>query len=202
MPSVPGVVYDGDFSEPSEVGLPIFEKPFPEDPKNYVYRVPYWQAQESYTDPVIDETGPYGGFATGMDYNFKDIGGGIISFEREFALVPDSRIGGRGSYVYSYQNVGLVSGAAKTISENALTTQSYVQYDYFHTTDPSSIELPNAPRAVSIAFGDGSIIAFLYGWGFLNPNDPILAEDAILRLWKGNIYERQQRFIICRELGA
>src|ERR1043166_6923269 len=102
MPDIPGVHYDGDFSEASPFGGPIFETPFPADPKQYVYRQSYWQLRDSYTPAVIDDPGPAGGFCTGYDGNLCDLGGGLISYEREFPFLPDTHNENE-SFVYTHQ---------------------------------------------------------------------------------------------------
>jgi hypothetical protein len=186
------ILFDGNYSSESIAGPPKYEIPFKNDPKPYAYSVPYWQIFENYSEPDIGTTGPFGGsFVGDVPGSIKSIGGGIYEFEREFATVPDTRSEYE-SFTYSYQFVFV--GEQGGITEVPFTVQSRLQFDYFQTDAPLSIDLPKAPRAIQIM----NIIYLIHGWFayYTSPTGTeFLAEDAKLKIWKGNIYERQQRFI-------
>jgi hypothetical protein len=191
---MPDILYDGDYTVAQLVGPPEFEIPFKTDPKPYVYKLPYWQFLNNFEDLPFGTSGPLGGtYVGGTPGNFKSVGGGIVEFRREFALIPDTRSEYE-SFTYSYQLP--VIGAQASIIELPLVVQSRLQFDYFQTDDPETeIDLPRAPRAVVI-------LNVLYGfndWGtlyFSPTGTEFLAEDATYKCWIGNIYERRQRF--CR----
>lgn len=187
-PDTSNLTYIGDVAE-WEAGLPVFETPFELDPKPYIYRLNYKVVASAFASLARDAEGPYGGYHVGEN-NFRPEIGGILSFIREFARVPDSRNEFE-SYIYSYQYG--VDGTS--ILEYPTTVTSRVQYDYFRTNNPESIELPRAPRLVNI----GSFVYEIEHYLDLEPGDVFLAEDAILRVWKGTIYERIQRFVEWRD---
>jgi hypothetical protein len=133
------VLYDGDYTQAQQAGSPIPVAPIAADPKPYVYRIKYWQFLASYRQPTPGSAGPNGGYYVGdLPGSFHDIGGGVIEFVREFALVPDSRNEFE-SFVYPYQFVQCSSGCS--IAEIPTTTLCRIQYDYFH--------LGSVPRALS-----------------------------------------------------
>ena len=185
-----GVHPDGDWTVAQPDGGPIDEIPFPTDPKPYVYRQRYQQYRENFLPLALDVAGPFGGVHVG-ESKFHNEGAGIISFEREFALVPDLR-NEQESFVYPYQI--WATGASGGIEEFPRTVQSRLQFDYLQTTNPElSIELPRAPKIIDVF----NTLVPQNGFpldGFTEDQE-ILAEDAVYKRWKGNIYERRQRFI-------
>jgi len=192
-PDLRRCLFDGDFTVAQLAGPPQFEIPFKVDPKPYAYKLPYWQFLSNYVDIPFGTAGPIGGtYVGGSPGTFKSIGGGIIEFWREYAVIPDTRSEYE-SFVYSYQIVLIGSGGG--ITEMPITVQSRLQYDYFQTDDPETeIDLPKAPRAFQVL----NVIYLLNGWlsAFLAPSgNEILAEDATYKQWKGNIYERKQRLV-------
>jgi hypothetical protein len=191
-PDLSGCFFDGDFTQAELAGPPEFEIPFKTDPKPYAYKIPYWQFLSNYDEPALGSAGPLGGFYVGgTPGSFKSIGGGIIEFRREYALIPDTRSEYE-SFVYSYQFYFPIIGANGT-AELPLTVNSRIQFDYFQTDDPTTIDLPKAP----IMWVPG-VIFFLHDFLSIasSPSGTeVLAEDASYKLWKGNIYERHQRFI-------
>ncbi len=189
---VAGVVYDGRHTTAQPSGGPEYSAPFPIDPARYLYTQEYWVEHPNFVSLPLDSGGPYGGVHVG-ESNFKDLGGGILSFTREFALVPAAR-NEYESFVYSYQDV--LFSPTVSLAETPLTVPTRVQYDYFHTTDPTGISLPKAPKAI-LVFDE---IYEINGWGSLVVGQEYLAEDATMRCWKGHIYERQQRFFRYRNL--
>jgi hypothetical protein len=192
-PDLTGCYFDGDFTQAELAGPPEFEIPFKTDPKPYAYKIPYWQFLSNYSEPDVGSAGPLGGiYVGGTPGSFKSVGGGIIEFRREFALVPDTRSEYE-SHVYNYQFWFPCVGRNGTSQLN-LTTLSRVQFDYFRTDDPSSVDLPRAP----VFWDTGGVPAFLNGWFDIKCSDTgteVLAEDAQLKTWKPGIYERQMRFI-------
>lgn len=185
------ILYDGDFTVAQLAGPPEYEIPFKADPKPYAYKLPYWQFLANYTELPLGSAGPLGGtYVGGAAGSFKAIGAGIIEFTREYALVPDTR-NEYESFVYSFQ-WWQCSGSC-SIAEIPKTVPSRLQYDYFLTDTPTtSIGLPRAPRVIDLFGG----LIFQNGYGALVAGQEILAEDSCFRLWKGNIYERVQRFVV------
>ncbi len=185
------VLYDGDFTVAQLAGPPVYEIPFKTDPKPYAYKLLYWQFAADFTDLAFGTAGPLGGtYVGGTPGTFKSVGAGIVEFSREFALLPDTR-NEYESFVYSFQFWQTVSGSS-SIAEAPKTMASRVQFDYFQTDDFSSIELPRAPRVIQVF----DALHFQNGYGSLVPGEEILAEDSTVKLWRGNIYERVQRFIV------
>jgi hypothetical protein len=133
-PSSGRLLFDGDFTEAQIAGIAEYEVPFPEDPRPYLYRIPYWQLIDHYEEPELGSAGPLGGFYVGgAQASFKAIGGGVVEFKREFATVPASRSEYE-SFVYPWQLVqwkvedGVFSAS---INEVPTTMMSRCQYDYF-----------------------------------------------------------------------
>lgn len=191
------VLYDGDFTVAQLAGPPEYEIPFKADPKPYAYKLPYWQFLSSYTELPLGSAGPLGGtYVGGSAGSFKAIGAGIIEFTREYAIIPDTR-NEYESFVYAFQFWQCVDGNC-SIAEVPKTIPSRVQYDYFLTDTPvASIGLPRAPRIIDLF---GALYA-QNGFGVEVVGTEILAEDSVFRLWKGNIYERVQRFIVVQSAG-
>lgn len=185
-PSVTTLTYQGSkFAAEWVAGLPLLDVPFSADPRPYICRVPYKVKVGLFSSLAVDSFGPYGGYHAG-ESDFRDYSGGVIGFTREFALIPDSRSEYE-SYTYGYQTVSL--GGA--LIEVPITVPSRIQYDYFRTDVPSAIELSRAPRLFDVE----GVIYQINGWEDLEYGDEFLAEDASLRVWKGKIYERRQRFV-------
>lgn len=199
---VAGVNYDGRHTSAQISGGPNYSAPFPTDPGRYLYTQEYWVEQPNFVSLPLDSGGPYGGYHVG-ESNFKDLGGGILSFTREFALVPKARDEFE-NFTYTFQNVivqgGSLTGegASGSLIETPLTVHSRIAYDYFFTTTPSQISLPRAPRVVNIA---GTLFG-IHGWGTFAAGQEILAEDATFDCWKGHIYERKRRFVVAQTLGS
>ncbi len=210
-PSTAALTYKGSsIALEWEADIPVWETPFVNDPKPYVYRLMYQVKASAFLSLPLYAPGPFGGQHVG-ESNFKTSKGGILSFYREFARKPDSRSEFE-SYIYPHQvltygaitgfSTGPVISRTTAVSDASLTevpvrVPSRVQYDYFDTTSPASIPLPKAPRAIVV----GTTGYMLHGWGALVAGDQMLAEDATLRLWKGKIYEREMRFVEVQQLG-
>jgi hypothetical protein len=191
---MPIIYYDGDFTVAQIAGPPKFEIPFAADPKPYVYRLRYWQFLNNFTEPPLGEVGPLGGiYVGGSSGTFESVGGGLIEFEREYALVPDTR-NEYESFVYNYVFLWFWIGG-NGFSERSFTSQSRLQFDYFQTDDPANdIDLPRAPAF----WVDRGHRLYLHGFRDIAgapTGTEVLAEDATYKVWRGNIYERVQRYI-------
>src|SRR4029077_3556630 len=192
------VLYDGDFTVAQIAGEAEFEIPFKSDPKPYAYSLKYWQFLNSFEDIPFGTPGPLGGtYVGGSQGSFKGVGGGVIEFKREFALVPDSRNEWE-SFAYSHQFLTYSIGI-NGVTELTIVTQSRVQFDYFQTDEPGLIDIPRAPKVwksteTETLFLNGAL-------GILNPpcvlasGTEVLAEDSTFKIWNGNIYQRKMRFI-------
>jgi hypothetical protein len=187
------IYFDGDFTVAQVAGPPEFEVPFPNDPKPYLYKLLYWQFLNAFEEPPLGTAGPLGGtYVGGSAGTIKAIGGGVIEFTRQYALVPDSRSEFE-SFIYNYQFLWELIGRSG-ISEIPMLTHSRIQFDYFQTDDPNTIVLPKAPRVVKTEgpylFLNNALAAISSPTG-----TEYLGEDATYKIWHGNIYERVQRFI-------
>src|SRR5205814_1572794 len=121
--SGPGVTYDGDFTVPSQMGQPIFEISFEADPKPYSYKVQYSQLRASYSEPALNSAGPYGGFFVGpVKGSFSDLGGAVISFWWEYAVVPPSH-NEYETFGYGYQIIGYTVAGTDSPDYGKTTTQ-------------------------------------------------------------------------------
>lgn len=191
---MPQILYDGDFTVAQIAGSPEFSIPFATDPKPYLYKLKYWQFLNNFVEPALGELGPLGGgYVGGSPGTFKSIGGGVIEFEREYARVPDTRSEWE-SYVYDYHVVFFTLGLPNYCAEGTpLRLNSRIQFDYFATNDPNTIDLPRAPKLMPSCLGTIQI------GEFPTPETPtgteVQAEDATFKIWKPGIYERQIRFI-------
>lgn len=183
------VALDGDYTQEQVAGMPIFDAPFePVDTAIYILKVPFWQLADNYSEPAFGTPGPFGGIYAGVVRgSFKGIAAGIIEWWREYVLVPGSRSEFE-SYVYPWQFY-----CGSSLSEVPILVHSRVQFDYFQTDNPTTIDLPNAPRAIDVGQCGG--IVGINGWGHLAEGQEILAEDATFKCWKGNIYQRTMRFV-------
>jgi hypothetical protein len=191
---MPQVFYDGHYATAQPAGEPTFIIPFQTDPKLYAYTTAYWQSGGTYAEIDIGSPGPYGGTYTGLvPGSMKAIGGGIIEFRREFALVPDTRSEFE-SYVYDYHLVFFTFGLPDFCTEGTpLLVHSRIQFDYFRTDDPGSIDLPRAPQLLKTCLG--LVILGDYPTVDTPSGTDVLAEDATFKVWKPGIYERKMRFI-------
>ncbi len=192
------ILFDGDYTQPQIAAMPDYEIPFKTDPRVYSYKIKYWQFIASYSEPALGDAdasafGLGGVFVGLVPGSLKQVGGGVVEFQWEYALVPNTRSEFE-SFVYSYPII--LVGAQGGITEMPITTHSRIQFDYFATDDTSTINLPRAPKAFQLL----STIYLLNGLGEyvcgVTPTGAeVLAQDATLKIWKPGIYERQQRFV-------
>lgn len=180
-----------DAPVPGIAGPPEYEAPISGDPVQYVYTVPYWVTAGS-AEPAFGTNGPFGGGYVGPVGRAHPIGGGIVEVRRQFSLVPNQRDEWE-SFSYPYHLTFVtVFGPNACVEPFALTVNTRVHYDYFFTTDPGSIPLPRAMTIQQTCIG----LLLVHGdLRTVQPNQEILAEDALLKRWKGNIYERKQRYV-------
>lgn len=193
---MPQVYYDGDYTVAQLVGPPEFEIPFKADPKPYAYQLPYWQFLNNYEDLPLGTAGPLGGiYVGGAAGNFKSIGGGIIEFRREFALVPDTRSEYE-SFIYDYHLQFFTFGFPDFCTQSSpLLVHSRLQFDYFATNDPNSIDLPRAFSILQTCLGQVLLGADNAPNSETPSGTEILAESGTLKVWKPGIYERKMRYI-------
>ncbi len=199
-----GTLFDGDYTSPQVAAPAEYEIPFKEDPRIFGYKIKFWQFIANYLEPQVGDAdvntfGLNGTFIGAVPGSIKPIGGGIIEFIWEYALVPSTRSEYE-SFVYSYQVLLIGYGfnapaPPSSIVEVPFSTQSRIQFDYFQTDNPGrDIPLERAPRSMIINGGvyymNGSYALYQQPTG-----TEILATDATYKRWKGNIYERQKRYI-------
>jgi hypothetical protein len=196
-PSSGRLLFDGDFTEAQIAGIAEYEIPFPEDPRPYLYRIPYWQLIDHYQEPELGSAGPLGGFYVGgAQASFKAIGGGVVEFKREFATIPASRSEYE-SFVYPWQLVQwkVEDGTfSASINEVPTTMMSRVQYDYFVVSGSGTgggspftaqnlggwtsgtptlgaiggMDLPKAPRAMVDSGVFQTSLYFMHGYNDIN----------------------------------
>jgi hypothetical protein len=196
------VLYDGDYTQAQIAGPPQYEIPFAADPRPYLYRLKYWQFFANFVEPALGTAGPLGGFYVGgSPGTIKQIGGGVIEFERQYALVPNSR-NEYESFVYGFHlSIFTAFGPSTCLDTFPLKVKSRIQFDYFLTSDPDSVDCPRAPNFVTTCFGilpiNGAMNVLVQG----GSNQEIQAEDAELKQWKPGCFERRMRFVRLPSLG-
>lgn len=191
-----GVYPDGDWTVAHPDGPPNYSAPFPTDPKPYLYKQRYQQYRANFSALAIDAAGPFGGYHAG-ESDFRGEDGGVMSWNREFALLPATRSEYE-SFIYDYHVVFYTLGVPNfCIQPKPLRVNSRIQYDYFHTTNPGLfIPLPRAPQLMESCIGNIALGNAVSVFSPLTPSGTeVLAEEPTFKLWKANIYERKMRFI-------
>lgn len=184
--------FDGSFETAQPHGDLWYEAPFAADPKPYVLKQLYWQQRERYRPLDLDSTttGVLGNYFHAGESDFEDLGAGIVQFLRTYAALPVTRTEGT-SRVHTYQIV------VDDLAEITLGVNCRVQYDYFHTLDPTTIPIHRATRLVKL----GSEIIYRIGPSPATKiGGYIVAEDSSYRQWLGNIYERATPLVPERSL--
>jgi hypothetical protein len=182
-----GYHHDGSFVQPVQQGAiePIVD----DTSHSLLYRVRYWQSAQFFRPLPIGSRGPKGSWKVEPEEVTTDIGGGILSFERIFAVKPKSH-NEYESYVYNYQAV-----AGSELIELPAPVNSRILHEYFKTFRPDQIE---QLVAYKLARAGNTI----YAMG--EEPDPgaleILAENSALERWRGNIWLRRSRWVKQQEI--
>ncbi len=188
------VIFDGDYTQAQLAGPPQFLIPFATDPKPYGYKLKYWQLLNSFSEPELGDPGPLGGgYVGGSPGTFKSVGGGVIEFEREYSRVPDTRSEYESFVAEFFYAFGTAFGPNICLTPTPICTNTRIQFDYFATSDPNSIDLPRKPHVIDTCIGQGVTTGFL-DLMTLPTGAEFQCEDAMLKIWKPGIYERKMRF--------
>lgn len=185
MSTPAGIHYDGDFSNPLQDGP--WEPSVDEEVQTTLYKGYFQQIAVNFRRASFGITGPLGSTLV-EESEFSCTGGTILRWARAYAIKPPSRTVPE-PFVYPYQEALKVDGQW-TLIEFPLFLTSFVTYDYFSTTTPGTISLPQTYRLsvlVNNVFGIGDPPAA--------GATSIIAENAKLTRWRGNIWERVTRTI-------
>ena len=195
-----GVYFDGDFQEAKPVGLPLLEYPFQSrgDKTTFIVRQKWWQLAESfkaqprgtghktYPKALLIEESPH-----------RDLGGGVIEWERSHATVPLRREEPEG-YVYEYQ----IILSDLTIQPLQSPVGSTVIYEYFRVGQEAQFPLSIAPKLIKagtrltkIGVGDLRLLKLQRGAFVVSNDATILATSDVHEDWKGDIRCRKRRII-------
>lgn len=176
-----GTKYDGTWNVPMQHGAAIPQH----DPvtRATLFTVRYQQKASAWKAAAWDIRGPKNSFLVEESVP-TDLGGGVIEWDRIFAQVPKPRDEYE-DYIHTVQSI-----AGDEIIGLPIFCTSRIRFDYFRTTKPGSIPL----REARVAVKAGNTI---YVLGEAPPNNAseIVAENSGLRRWRGNIWERQTRFV-------
>jgi hypothetical protein len=195
--AVPITIDDGNYKKIAQVGCDEWSLPFSDrgDQKSFelvrTYRVGqgYWKPEkagyklksERGICYLVTETDP------------RNIGNGILEWQRIFASVPETRQEG-GSIVYSAQILSTqvsydfeTPPSAPEVTEVPLTMACRVQWEYF-------LDLPPPLLKPQVLVVYGSVIK-IGGWGQSVFGREYPAEDSEVGIYKGRIYYRRTPFI-------
>jgi hypothetical protein len=113
------IVYDGNFGTADANGGPSISQDFPDTTEVTSFLAPIMQRAASYAPLTLTASTSYLGatwYHTG-DRGFANLGGDVLSFQREFAKIPAQRIVPGGTYAYTFPGMtSFVSSSIKTIT--------------------------------------------------------------------------------------
>lgn len=179
----PSIVDDGDFSVPVQNGSDEYSYPFLEqgDNKSFEMRRPFVVQSDKYKAPeLMARLTTLKGLAYLVeDDDPRDVGQGLVAFNRIYASVPVTRHEGT-QIVYGMQ---FYSVADEELAEIQIPLNARVRYEY--SLNPMNPII--APRAFMI-FGE---LRALGGWGTLVPGNEYPAEDSTTGIYKGGIWFRR-----------
>ncbi len=174
------ITYDGNFTIATQNG-PL-KKWWDSETQAYMYRQSMVQIVANWVKQGWTLKGPDGGYLT--EETEPNVEGPLAYWDRVFAWVPPTRVMGE-SLVYPYQLEFTGGTGDPSIVEIPLSITALVTYDYFYTTDPSTIPIN---RTYRIGLADG----ILYSVGpFPADATNAVLQDSSLRQWKGLIWERK-----------
>jgi len=155
--------------------------------RSLIYEQKYLQTAEDWAKLDLDTTNTEGAFLV-HETDPQALDCGILGWTRVFAAVPDNRIE-YGEYVHAAQYA-----VAGELMELSIKTTAKFAYDYFHTSDPTSIELLRAPRA-----GVSGSVFYVLNGPFPEDGTERVAEDSKLTRWRwarSNIWERLTIYVV------
>ena len=196
----PGVYPDGDFTVAQPHGHHLIEFPFASegDAITEIVRQRFWQFAASFASQALGTPVANNPNLLLLDEeNFKDEGGGVVSWDRVYGNIPQTRDVWE-EYAYGAQYMYATNGVVK-LQEQAFTVPSRVRYEYFHVKDLASWEILLALRIVQLTDSEytrrGSGDLTLSGAFWISSDPQIVAEDSKLRWWKYPIMYRATRWI-------
>ncbi|HEX8309940.1 MAG TPA: hypothetical protein VF614_01405 [Chthoniobacteraceae bacterium] len=183
------VHYDGSYTSPTAIG-PLVRSTDP-DTQSYLFRQHFHQLANKWQRTLQGAYGPHGSYLVEeSEPTEKD--GGIVEWSRLYAQVPPRRTEGQ-PYNHTYQFLTSEGG----IEEVVLYSSSVLVFDYFETSDTSTIPLFEAFRLFTFGGVTHSVGT---------PPEPgapfIIAEDSTLNRWRGTIWERVTRYVRPRVSAA
>lgn len=204
----PGYKYDGDYGPALPCGLPVPSYPFLDqgDTETVIYSEPHEQTLAEYAQldlmlphPEVDNAYPFG------DVNFRDLGAGIVRFDRQFGNIPKQRIVRGQSFRYNFQYVAI--GTNTHVGSRPRNVDSMLIYDYFLSGQESDFPLLEAPgyeliETVVFPVGDaitGSEFPLTIDGRFVvgvDGVDAILAEADTYAEYRGAVRCRVRRTIV------
>jgi len=220
-------IVDGDLDTPAACGLPVFSSPISASTKEYVFVQEWMCSRKAFAFTPLDTPHPsasqlpdYSAYVLVEEGPRGDMGGGMVKWNRTYAIVPDSH----DEYEsYSYHFIGFETFSGIFVGRSRLSriVVSRVAHDYFFAPggNPSSVEILSETRYVADQPGEdpssASDIDFLSNFGYAaaphgtTPNlttyqawmatgVELIAESSHLSRWKGNIYQRQTRYVLAQ----
>ncbi len=217
-----GFLLDGDYSRAYPIGAPVPHFPFLNqgDTETVIFRQKCEQALVSYAP--LDLTKPYPGVSGAYplgDVNFRDVGCGLVEFERMYGNIPKQRIRRGQSHTYAFQTVlssGVkISGAGTdnlsyegpqySIGTEPAMVDSRLVMDYFIDGQQANFPLVQAPKVIQVGqtiqtwgqdFAGGPFPLYVDGSCVCATGGiDILAENDSYADWEGAIKCRVRRII-------
>jgi hypothetical protein len=185
---VPRYFDDGNFSVPMQNGPSEIIYPFIEvgDDDTSEEIVTFRQRAQSYRGPNVMSI--RNGRRLVGDFGTKNIGNGLIEFRRMWTDIPKKRTE-KGSIVYPLQiTTTTVTEEATTyeISEVPLAMPCDIEYEY----STSNFSIRRAPRVTVVA---GLLVRIGPSSSTVGPR--VLAEDSVVTIYKGKIYQRVEKYV-------
>jgi hypothetical protein len=152
------IVYDGNFGTAAANGGPSISQDFPDTTEVTSFLAPIMQRAASYAPLTLTASTSYLGatwYHTG-DRGFANLGGDVLSFQREFAKIPSRRIVPGGTYAYTFPGMpGVPAGALKTITAATFTGETTTFTVTAHGFDVGDIVL--VKFTVTVALGAATL---------------------------------------------
>lgn len=149
------IVYDGNFGTVHANGGPSISQDFPDTTEVTSFLSPVMQTAGSYAPLSLTASTSYLGatwYHTG-DRGFANVGGGVLSFQREFAKVPAQRIVPGGTYAYTFPGMtSVVAGTLKSITAATFTSTATTFTSTAHGFDVGDLVLVKFDVTIATVF--------------------------------------------------
>ncbi len=197
MSTVPAYIQDGNFTIAQQNGSNAYSLPFYDvgDGKSFEVRQRWRVAAVSFRSPPMMQRVNFQGFGNAYLVGCSDpepVDNGLVEYELTYASVPMTRTTGT-SIVYPmqfYSASGLYDWTQPptiTISEVQYSTAAEVDWEY-------SIGRPQPLLAPRIEVIFGALFNF-NNWGNFKLGQRVLAQDAVIDIYKGGLYYRRSVWI-------